>query len=136
MARRASQDASLKKQFELQSQNFAAVLTDLQVITRELDEQRASTQRNIDEATAASLSRAEEMEQRAAALEERALDAEKQLAAKEDQRVTEVSELGEVLTQLQEQWEVKKQKFAILTAELQRRSGSGSLPNGSGAGGR
>ena len=96
MAPRAG-DASLRKQFEVQSQNFAAVLTDLQQLTLELAEQRATTQQQIDEATAASQARAEEMEKRADQMEERAEEAERQVAAKEEQRATEVTQLGEVL---------------------------------------
>ena len=103
---------ALKQQFEVQSANFAAVLTDLQMLTVELDEQRAETAAKIQAATEASCKAAEEAEARAAAMEQHLVEAEQGAVEKEEQRVREVQELGDVLSQLQEQWMAKKQQYA------------------------
>ena len=103
---------ALKQQFEVQSANFAAVLTDLQRLTVELDEQRAETAAKIQAATEASCKAAEEAEARAAAMEQHLVEAEQGAVEKEEQRVREVQELGDVLSQLQEQWMAKKQQYA------------------------
>lgn len=88
---------ALRKQFEVQSQNFAAVLTELQQLTLQLDEQRDATQKQIDEACTASEARAQEMANRAEQMEQRAADAESQIASKEAQRAEEVCVLTERL---------------------------------------
>ena len=46
--------ATLKKQYEVQSAQFAAILTELQQLTMQLEEERATTQARIDEAVAES----------------------------------------------------------------------------------
>ena len=79
---------ALRKQFEVQSQNFAAVLTELQQLTLQLDEQRASTQVQIDSACAASEARAQEMAQRAEQMEQRATDAERQKWRQSEEQVS------------------------------------------------
>ena len=114
---------ALRQQFEVQSQNFAAVLTELQQLTLELEDQKASIQQQIDEATAASEAKAADMEQRAEEMEARTIKAEADVMAKEEQRNVEVAEVEEILAQVQEQWEMKKQEFMVLAVQAQRPSG-------------
>ena len=57
-SRPTTMDTSLKAQFEMQSLQFAELLSDLQKVTVELDEERTSRQSQIDEACQASVAAA------------------------------------------------------------------------------
>ena len=70
----------------VQSAQFAAILTELQQLTIQLEEERATTQARIDEAVAESRHALRASEVRTAELEVCLEEAEQQTAAKEEQR--------------------------------------------------
>ena len=147
-------DTSLKAQFEQQSQQFAELLSTLQKVTVELEDEKESKQKQIAEATKAS-------EAAAAAAEAQSAEIDEQMGAMRNQHEEEVAEsrctllprpetyrasravaggsrlrlqvreLSELLAQVQQQWSVKKEQYEWLSAEITRRGGASvSVANG------
>ena len=125
--------AQLEAQLAVQSKNFASVLSDLQEKSVELEQLRKFVQREV-----AAREKAELRWTEAEALTKKALkearEAETLLEQANEKHDGEVREMASLLGQLQQQWALKKQQYARLSTELERRGSGVGMVNGAAPG--
>lgn len=122
--------AHLEQQLSIQSKNFASVLSELEGKTTELEKLRKLVQREVAARESAE-GRLAEAEGLAKSAVREAREAEAQLEEAGERHDTELREMSGLLEKLQQQWAIKKQQYARLSSELQRRSSLFSMANGS-----
>ncbi|KOO34067.1 hypothetical protein Ctob_005517, partial [Chrysochromulina tobinii] len=117
-------DTSLKKQFEQQSEQVAVLLSSLQKVTIELEEARDSTKKQVADAR-------QESKEALKAADARAAEVNDEMIALQKQHEDEVREMSELLEQVQQQWNVKKEQYAWLVSAIKERG----VPTNDGANG-